>query len=80
MIEDIVIGRECRLDVGEIQDPTRQLVDLTGDMNLCREGMTVESSAFVTLWDVRQAMRRFKNELFENLHTDEIIQQHGLWK
>jgi hypothetical protein len=75
MVEHVVVGRECRLDVCEVDNPPRQRINFARDVNLRREGMTVKSSAFVALWDVRQAMCRFKNELFEYLHTHEIIQQ-----
>jgi hypothetical protein len=80
MIEHVVIGRKCGLDVCEVDNPPCRRIDLSRDVDLRREGVTVESSAFVAFGDVRQPVCRFKNELFEYLHTHEIIQQQRLWK
>ena len=40
------------------------------DSNL--EGVTVQATAFMTLGNVRQAVRRFEGKLFENFHNQAL--------
>lgn len=78
MIEFCVKRSECRLDIGEVEYPTRQRVNLSGYVNLDSKRVPVKPGALVPLWNVRQTMCRLEDKLFEDIHTLEMIQEDVL--
>lgn len=68
MIEAVVQGLERGLDVGKIHHPAALRIDLAADMELDAERMPMQTRALVARRDVRQPVRGFKGEDFENVH------------
>jgi hypothetical protein len=60
--------RECRFYVSEVHDPAGLLFRRSRDVNLYAERMPMQTSALMARWHVRQPMRRFDLEDFENVH------------
>ena len=59
---------ECRLDVTEIQDPSRPLVGLAPHVDPYPVGVAVQPPAFVTFGDVGQQVSRVEREFLPDLH------------
>jgi len=68
MIDRLLDGLECRLDIGKINDPARGTVYGPADMHFNSEAVAMEATAFVPLRDVRQLMSSLDCEFLENFH------------
>ena len=67
MIELVVKRSERYFDVGEIDDPARRRIDLSADVNLDSEAMTMQSMAFVIGRHEWKPVCRLESELLEDL-------------
>jgi len=68
MVQLIVDRLDYPLDVCEVHDPTRVIIHGSSDVNVYTKRVPVESTAFVFLRHVRQAVRRFYRKRLEDLH------------
>lgn len=68
MIELIIERRERPLDFGKINHPAKVWIDRPGNMQFNPERMSMHTAALVPGRYVRQAMRRFEGEGFEEFH------------
>jgi hypothetical protein len=58
---------KCGLDFTEVLDPTRVGTYCPFNMDLNTIRVSVKTAALVTVWDMREAMSRFKGELAVDL-------------
>ncbi len=69
VIESFIQGLEDRLDFGEITDPADMGIDFAFKVDSDAEGMAVQPSTFMTLWNMRQEVGRLKRKFFKNFHN-----------
>ena len=72
LIEQVVVepahdGVDRLLEISEVDQPTRSRVDLPTDRHLATEGVAMHAPALVPFWYIRQVMRRFESEIFDQL-------------
>jgi hypothetical protein len=68
VIKYSVERRKRCLNISEVGYPTMIGINRAADMNRYSEGMTVQASTFVPGRSLRQSMRRFYREFFEDFH------------
>ena len=69
MVKLLIKWLEDGLYFGKVPDPTRRRIDITTQMNCNLKRVAMQATAFMALRDVRQAMRGFEGEFFENFHS-----------
>ena len=69
MVIELIIDRcKSRFNVAKVHNPTRLFPHRTFDGHCHEKGMAVETRAFVSYRNIRQAMCRLDTKLFVNLH------------
>ena len=69
MVIELIIDRgKSGFNVAKVHNPTSLLPHRTLDGHCHEKGMAVETRAFVSLRNIRQAMCRLDTKLFVNLH------------
>ena len=68
MVQPLEQGLKPPADLGKIHYPSGVRIHLPPDVDPDPEGMAVEPSALVALWQIWQKMRRFDGKLLEDLH------------
>lgn len=68
MVKPVIERLERCLDVGEIHHPPSVRSWFATEMDLDPKGVPVQARALVTRRHVRQAVRSFEGENFEDIH------------
>lgn len=68
MVDLFEYRRKRRLDIGEVHHPPRSRTRLARHMDFDAKRMSMQARALVSLRDMREPMRRFDLEDFENIH------------
>lgn len=69
MVVELIVDRlKCRFDVTEVHHPARVGSQLTGQMDFDTERVPVQTRALVAFGHMRESMRSFEREDFEDIH------------
>jgi len=73
VIQLVVERLEGSFDVGKIHHPTGVCSKLAVEMDFDAEGVPVQTGTLVPFRHIRQTVRRFEREDFENIHDGIVL-------